>query len=159
MTAHSVGRMQVQCRLHAVVVHVVYQVLRGGDECLVPAPSRPSALVPVHIHNEHIHRHIVILRVTYNLLELGLFVGPVAAIPIAEDVLWRHGDTPCHLDEVAQALPVFVAVAQEVPVYSLTVQRLPHPGNTIHRTVEGEGTAFVATLCLRRFVQNGPSVT
>ena len=85
--AHAVGGMEVEGCLEAVAVHVVDERPGAGDATGVPAPPGPSALVPVHVHDEHVHRDVVVLYVADNLQELGLRVGPVAAVPVAEDVL------------------------------------------------------------------------
>ena len=157
MGANAVGGMEVEGSLEAVLVHVVDERLGLRDAVRVPAPARPAALVPIHIHDEHVHRNVVVLHVADYLLELGPGVSPVAAVPVAEDVFRRHRHTASHLDEVAEACLVVVSVAEEVPVGSRPVDRVGPPGDAVLLGFKGVRGTSVASEGRRTLIDDAPA--
>ena len=137
MGSHAVGGVQVEGGLQAVTVDEVDESPGIGDAAGVPAPARPAALVPVHVHDEHVHRDILALRIAHNLLELRLRVSPIAAVPVAEDVLRRQRHTAAHFDKVAQTFLVLMAVAEEVPIDSALVNGIRPPSDALLLWLKG----------------------
>ncbi len=115
--------------------------------------------MPVHVEDHHVHGDVVAFHVVDDFHELVGGVALVLAVPISQHIEWRHGLTPCYLDEIAQCLLVLVAISQEIPVDGGFVDRLSHPIDTIIFLVEGESGGAIATLGGRRLVDDAPSST
>ena len=149
--------MQVEGSLQTMVVDVVDKGPGLGNTRSIPAPTCPTALVPVHIHDEHVHRDVVVFNIADNLHELGLRVGPIATIPVAEDVFRWHRHTASHLDEVAKAFLVLMPVAQEVPIDGSFVDGIRPPCDALILRLEGVCCAAVAPFGSRTFINDAPT--
>ena len=90
-------------------------------------PAQLEGVVPVHVDDQHVQRHVVAVEVLDQLLLLRVGVRPVARPPGAEGEARRHRDLPGHAREVRERAAVVVAVAEEVPVLPLPRCALHHP--------------------------------
>ncbi len=57
--------------------------------------------MPIAVNHQHIVRHIVVLHVPDELLNVALRVGLILAVPIAEHVFGREWLPACNTDIVA----------------------------------------------------------
>ena len=53
--SHSIRGVQVERGTYPVLMHIGDELLRIGNEICVPAPTGPSVLMPVHVHDEYVH--------------------------------------------------------------------------------------------------------
>ena len=157
IVGYAVGRVQVERHLQSLVVHPADESFGVRYDALVPCPSCPSVQVPVHVHDHHVDGYVVLLYLVHQVQEVLLRVALILAVPVAQHVEWGHGLSAGYLDIVADSLLVVVAVAHEVPVYGTCVNGLRHPVDAVHLLVEGKRRRAVATLCLGRLVDDGPS--
>ena len=159
VSAHTIGRMEIKRRLHTMVVHEFEKVLGTRDEVAIPAPSRPTAFVPVHIHNQYVQGNIVRFGIAYDTLEFRLGIGPITAVPVTENIFGRQRHTATHLCVVGKTSLVIMAVTQEIPVGGRLVHRLVPPQETFFIGCEGKSGAAVAPGCLGTFINDGPTST
>ena len=149
--------MQIEGGLQTVIVDEVDECLWRGDERFIPAPACPATLVPIHIHDEHIHRNIVLFHIANNLHELALCISPIAAVPVAQNVFRGHRHTASHLDVVAQTRLIIMSVAQEVPVDSRLVDRVRPPCDALFFGFKSVRSATVAAKGRGALVDDAPT--
>ena len=115
--------------------------------------------MPVHVENHHIERDVVLVDFGHEIDEILLRVALILAVPIAQCIERWQRLAASHLDVIGKGTFVVVAIAKEVVVEGICVNGLCQPGNAIDSFIEGEGARSVATLGLRRLVNERPAST
>ena len=154
---HAIGWVEVETHLQALIVHPVDESCGIGDKTLVPCPSCPSVEMPVHVVDHHIERDVVLPHLVDKIDEILLGVALIFAIPVAQHIKRWQRLTPCYLDVVADGFLVGMAIAHEIPVKGIGVEGFCQPVNAVYLTFEGEGGGSVASLGLRRLVNQSPT--
>ena len=147
-------------------VDLVQEAFRIADEVLVPGIAGPAqafavvvagaagglrpGLVPVHVDDHHVDGQLPLAELPPEGEELLVRIGPVAAPPVAEDVLRGQGNLAGDLREVREGGLVVMSVGEQVPVlhFAFRTRRDPFPpvGVLLHDQVAGA------------FIDQGPAV-
>ncbi len=144
--------MEIERGLESFFVEVVEEEFRRGEENAVPSVAGPAEIVarlvflalghklllvdvPVHVDDQYVERHTVLVKAGDNVVEFLVAVGPIARPPSPEGEARRQRDPSRNPNIVAECLFVVVAVAEEVPV-------LPLAGGARHDPWPGAVCAF-----------------
>ena len=127
------GGMEVERDLQLFVFGPSEEIRGRGEELFLPGvagpadalsvfvPGRvllaqPPGLVPVHVDDQHVERHVHRLEFLHQIYELVARILPVAAPPVAEGVLRGQRRPACDELEIGQRLFVVVPVGEEIQV-------------------------------------------
>ena len=141
---HAPCGMQVQRDLQSFLVQVPEERLGIRKQQTIPAitcpalgvsrlifllrkPAQAERLVPLHIDDQHVERHVVLVKTVHEFVEFLVGVGPITRPPRAEGEARRQRNGPGDLDEVGERLLVVVAIGEEVPVLALARRPLQDP--------------------------------
>ena len=83
--------------------------------------------MPVHIDHHYVDGNAAVAELLAQGQELLVAVCPVAAPPVSENKLGRHGDLACNLGEIGQGGFVVVSVSEDVKVLDLTFRTYGYP--------------------------------
>ena len=128
--------MEVERHLQLFVLGPLEEVRGRGEQLLLPRVARPAdaltvfvlrrialaqapCLVPVHIDDQHVDRHVHRLEFVHQIDEFVVRILPVAAPPVAQRIFRRHRRAAGDERVVGQRLFVVVSVGEEVEVLTV----------------------------------------
>ena len=126
--------MEVERHLQLFVLGPLEEVRGRGEQLLLPRVARPAdaltvfvlrrialaqapCLVPVHIDDQHVDRHVHRLEFVHQIDEFVVRILPVAAPPVAQRIFRRHRRAAG--DERVVGQFVVVSVGEEVEVLTV----------------------------------------
>ena len=134
VAAHALSRMQVERGLKPSFVQPGDEALVVREEIPVPRIARPAVVigaavavgeVPVHIHDAHAQRHVMIRKAVHKA-EVALFrVLVVAAPPVAQRIRRQHLRPARQAAVIRHSAGIVMAIAKEVHVRTGPARRKP----------------------------------
>jgi hypothetical protein len=128
---HAARGMKIECHLQAFVVQLSQEVLRIGEEGVVPGVAAPAfamarlildlevppkSLMPVHIDHEDIEWNTILMKAGDEVAQFLIAVGPVARPPRSERIAWRQRDASGNAYIVAERPLVVMTVSEEIEI-------------------------------------------